>query len=86
MQQLTEELQLTPEQSGAIRQILAETREEYSRLRQENRPRFREIRNRSRDRIRAVLNPEQREIFEAFVRRRDEERNKWHKHKKSEDE
>jgi hypothetical protein len=72
MKRLTEELHLAPEQSEAIHQILAETGEEYRRLRQEIRPRFREIRNQSRERIRAVLNPEQREKYEELVRRHDE--------------
>jgi len=65
------ELNLTDEQTTAVRAILDETREEYRTLRTELRPRFEEPRQKARTRIRALLTPEQQQRFDAMVAQQD---------------
>ncbi len=65
------ELNLTDEQTTAVRTILDETRNEYRALKTELRPRFEEPRQKARARIRALLNPEQQKKFDAMVAQQD---------------
>ena len=65
------ELNLTDQQTTAVRTILDETRNEYKTLRTELRPRFEEPRMKARTRIRALLTPEQQQKFDAMVAQRD---------------
>jgi len=65
------ELNLTDEQTTAVRTILDETRNEYRALKTELRPRFEEPRQKARRRIRALLNPEQQKKFDAMVAQQD---------------
>ena len=69
---LQSELQLSPEQTQQIRQVLDRTRDEMIELRGETEPRFVAIRERSRDQIRAVLTPEQQQKFDQLAARRPE--------------
>ncbi|MDE2059098.1 MAG: hypothetical protein KGL31_08690 [candidate division NC10 bacterium] len=74
VRELTEAVQLQPEQMGALNAVLDETREEFLALRRRLQPQFEEIKHRARQRIRSILNPDQHPRFEAFVKRWDEER------------
>ena len=65
------ELNLTDEQTTAVRAVLDETRNEYRTLRTELRPRFEEPRQKARARIRALLTPEQQQKFDANVAQQD---------------
>jgi Spy/CpxP family protein refolding chaperone len=65
------ELNLTDEQTAAVRAILDETRNEYRALRTELRPRFEEPRHKARARIRALLTPEQQQKFDAMITQQD---------------
>lgn len=65
------ELNLTDQQTTAVRTILDETRNEYRALRTELRPRFEEPRMKARSRIRALLTPEQQQKFDAMVAQQD---------------
>ncbi|HVS21110.1 MAG TPA: periplasmic heavy metal sensor [Pyrinomonadaceae bacterium] len=68
------DLNLTDEQTTAVRAILDETQAEYRALRTELRPRFEEPRQKARARIRALLTPEQQKKFDAMVAQRDAQR------------
>lgn len=74
LDQLSRELSLRPDQTEALRRILTETREEFTRLREEVSPKFRAIRERSRERIRAMLDADQRQRFDEVNRRWEEKR------------
>lgn len=76
IQQLSRELQLTPEQQAQLSGIIDDTRAKWRALYQPLEPQHEAIRQQGRDRIRAILTPEQRQKFEEFVRRLDEERKK----------
>lgn len=65
------ELNLTDEQTTAVRAILDETREQYRALRTELRPRFEEPRQKARTRIRALLSPEQQQRFDVMMAQQD---------------
>src|SRR5260370_25005727 len=65
------ELNLTDQQTTAVRTILDETRNEYRALRAELKPRFDEPRQKARTRIRALLTPEQQQKFDAMIAQQD---------------
>jgi Spy/CpxP family protein refolding chaperone len=65
------ELNLTDEQTTAVRAILDETRNEYRALKTELRPRFEEPRQKARARIRALLTADQQKKFDAMVAQQD---------------
>ena len=65
------ELNLTDEQTTAVRAIIDETRNEYRALRAELRPRFEEPRQKARTKIRALLTPDQQKKFDAMVAQQD---------------
>ena len=68
------ELNLTEEQTTAVRAIIDETRNEYRALKTELRPRFEEPRQKARARIRALLTPEQQKKFDSMVAQQDAQR------------
>jgi len=80
VEELTQELKLTPEQRQQFEVILDESRKSFQAVNEEVRPRIQEIRERGRNRIRAILTPEQLPAYEAFVTRIDEERKKRNRH------
>lgn len=71
LDQMSEDLKLTPEQKEQMRQIFGETRTRLETLRKESEPRFAEIRRDADERIRQVLTPEQ---WEEFRKSREEGR------------
>jgi Spy/CpxP family protein refolding chaperone len=71
LEQLSERLKLSPEQTAQVQQIFGETRTRLEALRKESEPRFVEIRRDTDERLRQVLTPEQ---WEQFQRSRDERR------------
>src|SRR5260370_2084945 len=75
------ELNLTHQQTTAVRAILDETRNEYRALRKELRPRFEEPRMKARSRIRALLTPEQQQKFDAMMVQQDAQRDEEEKTK-----
>ena len=74
-EKMRRELDLDEQQSGEVRKILDETRNEYRALRTEARPRFDAIRQSARTRIRALLTPDQQQRFDARVAELDARRN-----------
>jgi Spy/CpxP family protein refolding chaperone len=50
----------------------------YKAIHDQTVPQYDAAREQARDELRAVLTPEQRQKFEAFLRRLDEERKKHH--------
>lgn len=76
------ELNLTDQQTAAVRTILDETRNEYRALRTELRPRFEEPRTKARSRIRALLTPEQQKKFDAMIVQQDAQREEEQKTKR----
>ena len=64
IEQMVEDLKLTPEQESQVRQIFGDTRAQLQALRKESEPRFAEIRRQADERIRQVLTPEQWEQFQ----------------------
>ncbi len=74
-EKMRRELDLDEQQSGEVRRILDETRNEYRALRTEARPRFDAIRQSARTRIRALLTPDQQQRFDARVAELDARRN-----------
>lgn len=73
------ELNLTDEQTTAVRAIIDETRNEYRALRAELRPRFEEPRQKARTRIRALLTPDQQKNFDAMIAQQDAQRDEEQK-------
>ena len=73
------ELNLSDQQTTAVRAILEETRNEYRALKTELRPRFEEPRLKARTRIRALLTPEQQQKFDAMMAQHDAQRDEEQK-------
>lgn len=71
LEKMRSELNLTDQQTTAVRTIIDETRNEYKTLRTELRPRFEEPRLKARARIRALLTPEQQQKFDAIAAQHD---------------
>src|ERR1700755_193815 len=59
IEQMSEDLKLTPEQAAQVKQIFDDTRSKLQALRKESEPRFVEIRRQADERMRQVLTPEQ---------------------------
>jgi Spy/CpxP family protein refolding chaperone len=76
VERLTRELALTPDQQEQLKQVLQETSERYDSIYEEMRPRLRQAREDGRAKIRSFLTPEQREKFDAWLQKIDEERRK----------
>jgi len=78
-EKMRSELNLTEDQTKAVRAIIDETRNEYRALRTELRPRFEEPRQKARARIRALLTPEQQQKFDGMVAQQDAQRDEQQK-------
>jgi len=76
------ELNLSDQQTTAVRAILEETRNEYRALKTELRARFEEPRQKARTRIRALLTPEQQQKFDAMVAQHDAQRDEEQKNRR----
>ena len=63
---LERHLDLTPEQSRELRQILDETRREAEAMRREMAPRMRQVMQRSEQRIQEILTPEQMQKYQEM--------------------
>jgi len=75
LEELRRELDLNDQQAVEVRIILEEMRNEYRSLRREAHPRYDAVRQNARTRTRAVLTPEQQQLFDAAVARREARRN-----------
>ena len=71
LEQMSERLNLTPEQKAQVQQIFGETRTQLEALRRESAPRFAEIRRQADERLQKVLTPEQ---WQQFKQSREEGR------------
>jgi protein CpxP len=72
-EQMSERLELSPEQESQVKQIFGDTRSQLEALRKESEPRFAEIRRQADERMRQVLTPEQ---WEKFQKSREETRSR----------
>jgi Spy/CpxP family protein refolding chaperone len=72
--ELTQELQLTPDQQKQLNAIIADTQEKWRALYAPLEGKRTEIREQSHDQMRTILTPEQRPKFDTFMRRLDEQR------------
>ena len=73
---LTQDLQLTPDQQKQLGSIVDDTRAQWRTLYNTIEPQHEQIRQQARDRMRAILTPEQKPKFEAFMHRIDVQRQK----------
>ena len=72
--ELTQELQLTPDQQKQIRAISQETQVKWRELYSPLEGRRSDIREQSHEQMRAILTPEQQPKFDAFMQRLAEQR------------
>ena len=73
---LTRELQLTPDQQKQLGPIIDDTRAQVRALYTPLDPQHEQIRQQGRAHIRAILTPEQQPKFDQFMQRIDEQRKK----------
>jgi esterase/lipase len=73
-EQLTREVQLTPDQQKQVVAILDQAQVEYKAVHNVMDPQIEAVRQKTRDKIRNLLTTEQLPSFESFLRRLDEER------------
>ena len=73
-EQLTREVGLTPQQQTQVTAILDEAQGEYKAIHAVSDPQIDAVRQKSRDKIRQILTADQKQKFEEFIRRMDEER------------
>ena len=64
IEQLSERLNLTPDQKTKVQEIFSDTREQLRALRRESEPRVTEIRRQADERMQQVLTPEQWQQFQ----------------------
>ena len=76
VEQLTRDLNLTPEQRRQLDAILTDMGPKFQALHQQIAPQSEQLRQQGRERIRAILTPEQRPKYEESLRRLDAERKK----------
>lgn len=74
IQNLTRDLNLTPDQVEKIKVILDESNQKFRDFRRQLRPQFDELRKEGRGRIRQVLTPEQVTKFDEIMSRLDARR------------
>ena len=74
VEELTRELNLTPEQARQLDIILAQTHSQVKTLHERSEAEIDHAKQNGRDQIRATLTPEQKPKFEGFLKRVDEER------------
>jgi Spy/CpxP family protein refolding chaperone len=72
--ELTQELQLTPDQQKQLNAIIDDTQAKWRALYSPLEPQRTAIREESHDQMRKILTPEQLPKFDAFMRRLDEQR------------
>ena len=72
--ELTQRLNLTPDQRTRIDQFLSDSRRQFLALDEEVRPQYKAIRVENRKRISALLTPEQQPLFEQYTRELDAKR------------
>ena len=65
IEQLSERLNLTPDQKTKVQEIFSDTREQLRALRRESEPRVTEIRRQADERFQQVLTPEQWQQFQT---------------------
>jgi len=76
VQELTQELNLTPDQQQQLGRILEETKGQYQAIYEQYRSQREQARQQGREKIRAILTAEQLPKFEARLQRIDEARKK----------
>ena len=76
LEELTRELNLTPEQQQQLTATLAETRGKYQAIYEQYRPQIEQARREGRQKIRTFLTEEQLPKFEAWLQKMDEARRK----------
>lgn len=81
-EQMSERLNLTPEQKTQVQQIFGETRTQLEALRRESEPRYAEIRRQADERLQKVLTPEQ---WQQFRQSREEGRHRGRRGKGRDD-
>jgi hypothetical protein len=74
VQDLTQEVGLTPDQQQKMSAILEETKKNYDGIFEVTRPQMEKARQEGRARMRSVLTEEQLPKFEDYLRRLDERR------------
>lgn len=75
-EQLTRDVQLTPDQQKQVAAILDGAQVEYKAVHDVMDPQIEAVRQKTRDKIRVLLTPNQTPKLEAFFRQLDEERKK----------
>ncbi|HEX8282777.1 MAG TPA: periplasmic heavy metal sensor [Pyrinomonadaceae bacterium] len=68
IEQMTKNLNLSPEQEAQVRQIFTESRTQLEALRKESEPRFAELRRQADERLQKVMTPEQWQQFQQSRR------------------
>lgn len=74
VQELSTELDLSPEQRAEVEVILNESKQRFQELSRQVNPQFEEIRRQYRDKISALLSPDQKARFEEWKKRQDARR------------
>jgi len=83
LQQLSQQLNLTPGQRDQIDSIMNGTLSEYDRILSPLSPQLEQVRQQGRQRIRAVLTPDQLPKFDSFIRQLDAQRAQSEQQQKS---
>jgi Spy/CpxP family protein refolding chaperone len=76
MEQMTEQLTLTPDQQKQIGAISDDVRNHLHAIQDQSKPQADAIRNEGRQKIRALLTPDQQPKFDAYIHHLDELRAK----------
>jgi Spy/CpxP family protein refolding chaperone len=74
--EMTKDVQLTPEQSTQIDQIIHQAHDEMKAIHEKSDADVDGVRQRAREQMRALLTPGQKPKFEAIIQRLDQERKK----------
>lgn len=83
VERMKSDLNLTDEQTTAVRGVFADMRKEFPPSKFNECPGLKESREKSRERIRAILTPEQRKKYDEMNARRDAEMQERHKAEES---
>ncbi len=76
VQEMTREIGLAPEQSQKVDAIITEAQTQIRAVRDKSETDVDAVRMKARDEMRAILAPDQKDKFEEYVKRLDEERKK----------
>ncbi len=82
LQQLSQQLDLTPDQRTQIRSIFDQTLTDWHQVLLTVDPQLQQLRKQGRQRIRGVLTPEQLPKYEVFMRQLDEQRARTEQHER----